>query len=82
MSKQVIPRRVGNLTAPLCDIAEDLINYLKETNNGDIKDLTPIIIKWTFQSNILSINPCLYAFTLLYESTLWQVLLTLCLERT
>ena len=50
IGKQVIPRRVGNLTAPLCDITDDLINYLKETNNGEIEDLTPVMTSWAFQS--------------------------------
>ena len=50
ISKQVIPKRVGNLTAPICDITDDLLNYLSKTNNGKIDDITPIITKWTFQS--------------------------------
>ena len=50
ISKQVIPKRVSNLTAPICDITDDLLNYLNKTNNGKIDDITPIITKWTFQS--------------------------------
>lgn len=45
ISKQVIPKRVSNLTVPICDITDDLLNYLSKTDNGKIDDITPIITK-------------------------------------
>ncbi len=53
IGKQVIPRRVGNLTPVLCDVTEDLLNHLEETttSNGErIEDITLIMTKWAFQS--------------------------------
>lgn len=75
----MIPRRVGNLTPKLCDVTDDLLNYLSGmciAQNGHIDDLTPIMTKWAFQSmsNII-IN--LY----LWVTVFVQLPLTLCLER-
>ncbi|XP_064393549.1 probable cytochrome P450 49a1 [Halichondria panicea] len=53
IGKQVIPRRVGNLTPVLCDVTEDLLNHLEETttSNGErIEDITLIMTKWAFQN--------------------------------
>ena len=44
---------MGNLTAPLCDITDDLLENLQETmnnNDGLIKDMTEKMTQWAFQS--------------------------------
>ena len=56
IGKQVIPRRVGNLTAPLCDITDDLMENLKETmdnNDGRIEDIMAKMTLWAFQSEYI-----------------------------
>ncbi len=53
INKQVIPRRVSNLTPPLCSVTDDLLNHLEEitsSNGGRVEDVTPIMTKWAFQS--------------------------------
>ncbi len=55
MSKQVIPRRVGNLTPVLCDITDDLLNHLTVSfDSGKIEDITSVMTKWAFQSTYIS----------------------------
>ncbi|XP_064393529.1 probable cytochrome P450 49a1 isoform X2 [Halichondria panicea] len=52
-SKQVIPRRVGNLTPPVCDATDDLLNQMTKMsseNNGRIEDVMHLITKWAFQN--------------------------------
>ncbi|XP_064393551.1 cytochrome P450 10-like isoform X1 [Halichondria panicea] len=53
IGKQVIPRRVGNLTPVLCDITDDLLVYFREVvsnKNGQIEDITPLMTMWAFQN--------------------------------
>ena len=79
VSKQVIPRRVGNLTAPLCDITDDLLENLKEiveTNDGQIEDVTEKMTAWAFQSKFISSDELPFNLHVMI-----QILPTLCLER-
>ena len=50
---------MGNLTAPLCDITDDLLENLQETmenNDGQIKDVTEKVTGWAFQSKLSDPN--------------------------
>ncbi len=84
ISKQVIPRRVGNLTPVLCDVTDDLLAYLEEViskKNGRIDDITPLVTMWAFQSTYTTRSTC-SSPSIITTFSYIQTPHILCLERT
>ena len=52
-TRPVYARRVGNMTEPLCEIADDLVAHIEKIRDpdGNVHDVLTETMKWAFAGN-------------------------------
>ena len=57
-AKQVVPRRVGNFTAPLNEINDELLQYVARIRNKDgyVENIGSVLDMWAFQGKYIHVD--------------------------